>query len=116
MSVTLYGIPSCGTVKKASRWLDQQGIAYEWVDLRTTAPEPERVAGWMGKFGSRPMRNTSGGAYRALPDAKKSWGDAELLPLMQADPMLLKRPVVEVDGEPATVGFEEPVYAELFGK
>ena len=115
MSVTLYGIPSCGTVEKARKWLDQHGIAYTWVDFRTTAPEPERVAGWMAKFGWKPMRNTSGGAYRAQPAEKKGWGDAEWLPLMQADPMLLKRPVVEIDGEPAAVGFREPVYAALFG-
>jgi arsenate reductase (glutaredoxin) len=115
MSVTLYGIPSCGTVKKARKWLNANGIAYTWVDFRSTAPEPERVAGWMAKFGSKPMRNTSGGAYRAQPAQKKGWGDVEWLPLMQTDPMLLKRPVVEIDGEPAAVGFKEPVYAELFG-
>ncbi len=115
MKLTLYGIPTCGTVKKARKWLDQRGIAYEWVDFRATAPEPERVAGWMAKFGFKPMRNTSGGAYRALPAEKKQWGGAEWLPRFQADAMLLKRPVVEIDGEPATVGFEEPVYEELFG-
>jgi arsenate reductase len=115
MKVTLYGIPGCGTVKKARKWLDTKGIDYCFVDFRGTAPEPERVAGWMAKFGSKPMRNTSGGSYRALPAEKKGWGDSEWLPLMQADPMLLKRPVVEVDGDPATVGFAEPVYTELFG-
>jgi arsenate reductase len=116
MDVTLYGIPSCGTVKKARTWLDEQGIAYRFVDFRDTAPEPERVAGWMARFGSKPMRNTSGGAYRAQPPEKKGWGDTEWLPLMQADPMLLKRPVVEIDGAPAAVGFAASAYEELFGQ
>ncbi len=115
MTITLYGIPTCGTVEKARKWLDERGVAYEWVDFRDTPPEPERVARWMEAFGSKPMRNTSGGAYRAMPAEKKTWGDAEWLPRMQADAMLLKRPVVEVDGEPVLVGFEEPLYEERFG-
>lgn len=114
MKVTVYGIPSCGTVKKARKWLDARGVTYGWVDFRDTPPEPARVAAWMEKFGPLPMRNTSGGSYRALPDEKKGWGAAEWLPRMQADPMLLKRPVVEIDGTPVAVGFDETAYARLF--
>jgi len=115
MTITLYGIPTCGTVKKARKWLEGQGVDYEWVDFRDTPPEPERVARWMDAFGFKPMRNTSGGAYRALPPEKKTWGADEWLPKLQADAMLLKRPVVEIDGEPVLVGFKEPAYVERFG-
>jgi len=114
MSITLYGIPSCGTVKKAREWLDARGLAYDWADTRQQAPEPERVARWMDTFGFKPLRNTSGGAYRALPVEKKGWGAEEWLPLMQADAMLLKRPVVERDGQPVLVGFKEPDYQRIF--
>ncbi len=115
MTITLYGIPTCGTVKKARKWLDGKGVAYEWVDFRESPPEPERVARWMAVFGSKPMKNTSGGAYRALPADKKKWGDERWLKELQADEMLLKRPVVEIDGEPVLVGFKEPQYVERFG-
>ena len=115
MTVTVYGISSCGTVKKARQWLDAHGLTYTWVDFRQDPPEPERVARWLAAFGSKPLRNTSGGAYRALPEDKATWGDREWLPRFQADPMLLKRPVVEIDGKPAAVGFKESDYAGLFG-
>ena len=114
MQVTVYGIKSCGTVKKARAWLDSQGIEHSWVDFRATPVQPERVAAWVSALGSKPLRNTSGGSYRALGDEKKAWGDAEWLPRFQEDPMLLKRPVVEIDGMAVTVGFKEPVYQALF--
>lgn len=112
--VTLYGIKTCGTVQKARKWLDAHGVAYDWVDFRDTPPAPDRVARWVDTLGSKPLRNTSGGAFRALGPEKADWGDAEWLPRFQADAMLLKRPVVEVDGAPTTVGFKESTYAELF--
>ncbi len=114
MTVTIYGIPTCGTVKKARKWLDEKGVAYTWVDLRKTAPARDQLAGWVKTFGWKPMRNTSGGAYRALGDEKKTWEDAAWLDAFAADAMLLKRPVVEIDGAPALVGFKEPEYDARF--
>lgn len=105
MAITLYGIPTCGTVKKARAWLDGRGIAYTWVDLRTQPPEPARVAAWAGVFGTRAMRNTSGGSYRALGPEKDTWNDAQWIAAFQGDAMLLKRPVIERDGKPVLVGF-----------
>ena len=110
MAIKVYGIPTCGTVKKARKWLDANGVDYEWVDFRDTAPAAAQLQRWVAAFGSRPMRNTSGGAYRALGPEKKTWGDAEWLPEFKKDVMLLKRPVVEIDGEPALLGFKEPDY------
>ncbi len=115
MSVTVYGIPTCGTVKKARKWLDDHGVAHTWVDFRSTPPEPARVARWVSTFGAPPMRNTSGGAYRALGDEKAGWDDARWTTAFQGDAMLVKRPVVEVDGVPVLVGFREDDYAARFG-
>ena len=116
MAITVYGIPTCGTVKKARKWLDEHGVAYEWIDFRDSPPAKKKVAAWVKAFGWKPMRNTSGGAYRALPAEKKGWEETQWLPRLQADPMLLKRPVIEVDGTPVTVGFKEAAYEEIFGK
>lgn len=115
MTITLYGIPTCGTVKKARKWMDSQGIDYEWVDFRATPPEAERVARWFEAFGAKAMRNTSGGAYRALPPDRKTWPDEKWLRHLQADAMLIKRPVVEIDGEPVLIGFKLPVWEQRFG-
>lgn len=107
VSVTMrvYGIPSCGTVRKALAWLEGRKVAHELVDLRATPPSRTQVASWVGVFGAKAMRNTSGGSYRALPPDKDAWDDARWIAEFTADPMLIKRPVIERDGAPVLVGF-----------
>ncbi len=114
MKLTLYGIKTCGTVQKARKWLDAEGIAYDFVDFRQQQVEPERVARWVEALGAKPLRNTSGGAYRALGDEKKTWSDEQWTQAFQQDAMLIKRPVVERDGKPVTVGFQAARYQGLF--
>ena len=115
MAITLYGIPTCGTVKKARKWLDERGVDYDWIDFREAPPERDQLTRWVAAFTAKPMKNTSGGAYRALGPEKKTWTDDQWLEAFTSDAMLLKRPVVEIDGEPVAVGFKEPTYVEIFG-
>jgi len=112
----VYGISSCGTVKKAIAWLRARGVAFEQIDLRNAPPSEADVQRWVAAFGARAMRNTSGGAYRALPAEKKDWDDERWASAFSADPMLIKRPIIERDGKPLKVGFrgdDEQLTAEL---
>lgn len=111
MDVVVYGIPTCGTVKKARAWLDGQGLAHRYVDLRGTPPSELRVRAWVATFGAAAMRNTSGAAYRALGPERDRWGEERWTAAFAADPMLIKRPVVERDGVPVAVGFREVALA-----
>ena len=38
MTIQLYGIPNCATVKKARAWLDEHHIAYQFINFKTQAP------------------------------------------------------------------------------
>ena len=105
MALTVYGIPTCGTVRKARRWLDDHGADHTFVDFRATPPSRAQVDAWIAALGAKALRNTSGGAYRALPPEKKEWDDTTWAEHFAADPMLIKRPVIERDGEPVKVGF-----------
>lgn len=105
MTIKIYGISTCGTVKKAKKWLDERGVGYEWSDFRQTPPAKSQVASWADAFGSKKMRNTSGGAYRALGEEKKAWDDAQWVDAFNADAMLIKRPIIERNGAPVMVGF-----------
>lgn len=108
MSLVVYGIPTCGTVKKAQRWLADHGCTWTDVDLRRTPPSAERIAAWVASFGVAALRNTSGGSYRTLGPEKDGWDDGRWIQAFAADPMLIKRPVIERDGAPALVGFNLP--------
>lgn len=108
MNITLYGIPSCGTVKKARSWLDERGIEHTFVDFRTDPVGRERIEAWVSTLGAKALRNTSGRSYRGLPDEKKDWDDATWVDRFAADAMLIKRPVVEKDGVAVMAGFRKP--------
>lgn len=101
----VYGIPSCGTVKKARAWLDAAKRPYRFVDLRETPPSRAQVEAWVAAFGTKALRNTSGGSYRALGAEKDGWSDKQWTDAFAADPMLIKRPVVERAGAPCVVGW-----------
>lgn len=105
--VTVYGIPSCGTVKKARAALSAAGVEHGFVDFRETPPARAQVDRWVAAFGAPAMRNTSGGAFRALGAEKDGWTEAQWAAAFAADAMLIRRPVIERDGAPVAVGFRD---------
>ena len=54
MTIILYGIPNCDTVKKARAWLDAQGIAHVFHDYKKQGADPAKIAaGWQRRAGKR---------------------------------------------------------------
>ncbi|MEO1400919.1 MAG: Spx/MgsR family RNA polymerase-binding regulatory protein [Cyanobacteria bacterium J06635_1] len=105
MTIQVYGIPNCGTCKKAFQWLDSQGIEYDFINTKEHPPTHTMVAEWVKALGSKPMRNTSGQSYRALGDEKKEWSDEQWIEAFAKDAMLLKRPLFVKDNQAVLVGF-----------
>jgi arsenate reductase (glutaredoxin) len=104
-SIQVYGIPTCGTCKKALQWLDAQGICYEFINTKVLPPSSVEIASWVKILGNRSMRNTSGQSYRALDETKDTWNEAEWVAAFSEDVMLLKRPIFVKDGIAIAVGF-----------
>lgn len=96
MTVTLYGIPNCDTVKKARTWLDAKGIAYTFHDYKKQGVDPVRLAEWAAVAGWEKVLNRAGTTFRKLADADKEDLDAaKAVRLMAANPSAIKRPIVE---------------------
>lgn len=108
MAIQIYGIPNCGTCKKALKWLEAHHIEYEFINTRQEPPSLQQISAWVDIFGSRSMRNTSGGAYRALGEEKKTWTEDQWVTAFAQDAMLLKRPLILKDGAPILAGFRAP--------
>jgi arsenate reductase (glutaredoxin) len=104
-SIQVYGIPTCGTCKKALQWLDAQEISYQFINTKEAPPSQEQIASWVAILGDKPMRNTSGQSYRALDEIKDTWNDSEWVSAFSHDVMLLKRPLFVKDGKAIAVGF-----------
>ncbi|MBV1690899.1 ArsC family reductase [Novosphingobium sp. G106] len=114
MSVTLYGIPNCDTVKKARTWLDAKGIAYTFHDYKKQGTDSARISGWVDKAGWEKVLNRAGTTFKKLPDADKDGIDAaKAVKVMAANPSAIKRPVVEYPGG-LLVGFKEAEWEAAF--
>ncbi len=105
MTIRVYGIPTCGTCKKAIQWLQANGIDYEFINTKEHPPTRSMIDAWVTTIGSKPMRNTSGQSYRALGDQKKTWTDVQWVEAFAQDAMLLKRPLFACNETALFVGF-----------
>lgn len=114
MTVTLYGIPNCDTVKKARDWLAARGIAHAFHDYKKLGADPAKLAAWADAAGWERLLNRAGTTFRKLPDADKADLDgAKAVTLMAANPSCIKRPVVEHPGG-LLVGFKPDEWATAF--
>ena len=108
--LTIYGIRACDTMRKARAWLDAHGFACDFHDYKTKGIERERLEAWAGQVGWERLLNRAGTTFRKLPEAEKQGLDAEkAMALMLAQPSMIKRPVLDIDGR-LLVGFEPAEY------
>ncbi len=110
MTITLYGIPNCDTVKKARVYLDGRGVAYHFHDYKKAGIEKADLERWSKQVSWEKLLNKAGTTFKKLPDAEKTGVDeTKAIALMLANPSMIKRPVVE-DGETLLVGFKPEAY------
>ena len=111
MSVTMYGIKNCDTIKKARTWLDKHGIEYAFHDYKTAGIDRDRLERWMKKVGWEILLNRAGTTFKKLPDKDK--GDlsaTKAIGLMLKQPSMIKRPVLDAGGGKLLVGFSPETY------
>ena len=103
------GYPKCTTVKKAKKWLDENGYTYEERNIKEQPPTYEELKEWH-KLSGLPIKtlfNTSGMVYKSLnlKDKLLDMTEDEQLRLLSTDGMLVKRPVI-IDGDKVWFGFK----------
>ena len=114
MSITLYGIKACDTMKKARTWLDEHGVAYQFHDYKVSGIDAASHNKWCSEHGWETVLNRAGTTFRKLDDAEKSGLDqAKAIALMLAQPSMIKRPVLDL-GSRTLVGFKPEQYAAAF--
>jgi arsenate reductase len=112
LSITIYGIKNCDTMKKARAWLDTNGVVYAFHDYKTQGVARERLERWEKKVGWEALLNRAGTTFRNLPDKDKSGLDVQKgMALMLAQPSMIKRPVLELGGGKLLVGFSPELYS-----
>ena len=115
MSITVYGIPNCDTVKKARVWLADQQQDFVFHDFKKQGLTREIVAGWLRHLSRDVLVNKKGTTWRGLSDERKAAivDDDSAIELMLEFPSVIKRPVLDKDGVFA-VSFTAAQYQQIF--
>ncbi|MRW94077.1 ArsC family reductase [Duganella sp. FT80W] len=115
MTITVYGIPNCDTVKKARTWLADQQQDFVFHDFKKQGLSRDIVAGWLKHLSRDVLVNRKGTTWRALSDERKASivDDEAAIALMLENPSVIKRPVLDKNGTYA-VGFSDAQYQQIF--
>jgi len=106
MSLTMYGINNCDTIKKAKKYMDAQEVAYEFYDYKKQAVPAQFLKQWIEQFGWETILNKRGTTFRKLEkEDKENIDDEKALVLLLEHSSMIKRPIFS-NGEKTLVGFQ----------
>jgi arsenate reductase len=112
MPITIYGIKNCDTMKKARAWLDDHGVTYGFHDYKLAGIAKDKLKQWSDEVGWETLLNRAGTTFKKLPDAdKEGLNERKALSLMLAQPSMIKRPMLYLDGK-LLVGFKPDIYGK----
>ncbi len=113
MTVTIYGIKNCDTMKKAFKWLSEHNIDHEFHDYKKQGISAELAERWLSNIPLEELINKRGTTWRKLDDAiKNSLTRENAAQLIIENTSLVKRPLLEANGK-FHLGFKPESYAEL---
>jgi arsenate reductase len=115
MKVKVFGIPNCGSVKKARTFLEENNIEYDFHDYKKEGISAEQLQKWCKEFGWETVLNRKGMTWRNLDEATKlAVTDQEsAVKLMTQQTSAIKRPVIE-SAKGNLIGFDENQYQSNF--
>ena len=115
--ITVFGIKNCDTVKKALKWLDREGVAYQFHDFRKDGLNESLVDHFLTNLDHSALINTRGTTWRNLSDAQKANMDAaKARTLMLTYDAIIKRPVWQFEEGVMEVGFSKKEQAAIAEK
>lgn len=111
--VKVYGIKNCDTVKKAIKWLTENGLDPQLHDYRVDGLDPAWLADMAERLGWENLVNKRSTTWRGLADeVKNNLNKARALVVLTEQPTLIKRPIV-VKNDCVLLGFNETEYQQL---
>ncbi|NOI25722.1 ArsC family reductase [Vibrio mediterranei] len=114
MSITMFGIPNCDTIKKAKKWLEANDVKYTFHDYRKTGISEQMVREFCDALGWEQVLNKRGTTYRQLSQEQKdTLNEDSAISLLVEHPAMIKRPIVDIDGS-KHIGFKADQYQQIF--
>jgi arsenate reductase len=113
-NVVMYGITNCSTIKKARDWLQQNNIDYQFHDYKKKGTDAEQLKQWIDQLGWEQLINRRGTTWRKLDaNTRESMNNTVAISVMQDNPSIIKRPLLEVNAK-LVLGFDENLYQQEF--
>ncbi|WP_025120788.1 MULTISPECIES: ArsC family reductase [unclassified Serratia (in: enterobacteria)] len=114
-SLTMFGIKNCDTIKKARRWLEEHGVAYQFHDYRADGLDEQLLRDFVARLGWQPLLNTRGTTWRKLDEAQRNACDNAdaAIALMLEQPAIIKRPLLDDGKGHALLGFSSESYQQF---
>lgn len=117
MKVKIYGIPNCGSVKKAKTFFEDNSIDYDFHDYKKLGIDEQQLQNWVDEFGWEKVLNRKGLTWRNLDETiKHEVADQKsAIKLMKDNTSTIKRPVV-ISEKGNAIGFHDEEYENIFLK
>lgn len=111
--IAVYGIANCDTVKKARQWLDAHQLPHQFHDFKKLGVPREELQTWLSACGWETLLNRRGTTWRQLDAATQATvtNAASAAALMQAQPSVIKRPVVRWSDQDISLGFDPDAWS-----
>ncbi|MEO1889886.1 MAG: ArsC family reductase [Cycloclasticus sp.] len=114
MSIVIYGIKNCDTIKKARKWLDANGVEFTFHDYRQDGLTDDLLSSLESSLGWEAMLNKRGTTWRKLPEeTKEAISKETAVAIMLENPAIIKRPILDT-GNALELGFSDTAYKQLF--
>jgi arsenate reductase len=111
--LTIYGIKSCDTCRKARKFLDEHNIEHDFHDLREDGLDIQMLERWAQRMGWERLLNKQSLTWRKIPEVDRNdMTRDKALAAMIDNPTLIKRPVLETEKFIA-VGFSEKRFGDF---
>lgn len=112
--ITMFGIKNCDTIKKARKWLEAEGIDYQFHDYKKEGVSTEMLNSWVKDVGWEALINKRGTTWRKLPEAvKESIDQASAIEIMLENTSIIKRPLLVDDANNKLLGFTADDYQDF---
>jgi Spx/MgsR family transcriptional regulator len=114
--LTLHGLKNCDSCRQARKWLDANGVIYQFHDLRADGLDRSTLERWTAAVGWEALLNRRSMTWRGLGDAaKEKLDEATAIDLMLKHPALVKRPVTQTESR-VLVGFSPADFEALHAR
>jgi arsenate reductase len=108
------GINNCDTIKKTKKWLNENEVEFEFIDLKKEPLTIDEIRELEFKVGLDVLVNKRGTTYRNLGLKNKDLSKDEMVEILSENQSMIKRPVLVLE-EAVLVGYDEEAFINFIG-